>query len=43
MSPLLSALDAAEDGTMKMSSLALALDAADKDVNESIVIGAGCG
>ena len=41
MSPSLSALDVAEDGTMKMSSSALA--AADEDVDESVVGGAGCG
>ncbi len=41
MSPSSSALDAAEDGTMKMSSSAL--DAANEDVDESVVVGAGCG
>ncbi len=41
MSPLSSALDAAEDGTMKMSSSAL--DADDEDDDESIILGAGCG
>ncbi len=41
MSPSSSALDAAEDGTMKMSSSAL--DAADEDDDESVVVGAGCG
>ena len=39
MSPLLSALDAAENGMMKMSSLAL--DSANEDDDESIVVGAG--
>ena len=41
MSPSPSALDAAEDGTMKMSSLALVV--ADEDDNESVVVGTGCG
>ncbi len=41
MSPSLLALDAAKDRTMKMSSLAL--DAANEDDDESIIIGAGCG
>ena len=40
-SPSSSALDAAKDGTMKMSLSAL--DAADEDDDESVVVGAGCG
>ena len=40
MSPLLSALDTAKNGTMKMSTLVL--DAADEDGNESVIVGAGC-
>ena len=37
----LAALDAAKDGIMKMSSFAL--DSADEDDDESVVVGAGCG
>ncbi len=40
MSPLSSALDAAEDGTMKMFSLVL--DADNEDGDESIIVGTGC-
>ena len=41
ISPLLSALDVAKDGMMKMSSLAL--DAANEDDNAPIIVGTGCG
>ena len=41
MSPSSSALNAAEDGTMKISSSVLY--SADEDVDESVVVGAGCG